>query len=98
MASAAPAKAAARPVATPAPVAPPPVRCIFAEAVERMHASRQPHELPCRDAEVAAVRGFLHGCLEGTGGAGNGGGSLYIAGSPGVGKTAVVVRGRKGAA
>ena len=44
--------------------------------------------LPCRAPEQREIESFLHDCLSRSAG-----GSLFIAGSPGVGKTAVMVRG-----
>ena len=61
--------------------------CLLAAAANALHASRLPEQLPCRGAEIAAIDAFLKGSLMGCRA-----GSIYIAGSPGVGKTAVVVR------
>lgn len=66
----------------------PEFRCIFALASQSLHAGQLPSTptLPCREIEQREIEAFLHGCLSS-----GSSGSLYVSGSPGVGKTAVVV-------
>ena len=75
------------PAAPPQRLPPPPApRCLLSLAADALHAGQLPPVLPCRAAEQAGVEDFLRRAVSSGVAA-----SLYVCGSPGVGKTAVVV-------
>ena len=70
-----------------APAPPQPERCLFDIALSSLHLSTAPSTLPCRKSETSELTSFLQNKV-----AAGATGSIFVAGSPGVGKSAVVVR------
>ena len=60
---------------------------VLSDALQALHSGFVPEKLPCRLRERTQLLRHVRSCL-----AGNEGGAVYVAGAPGTGKTATVVR------
>jgi origin recognition complex subunit 1 len=60
--------------------------CVLRSAVQHLHSGRVPESLPCRLREEMQLKRFIASLLQR-----QTGGAVYVAGSPGTGKTASIV-------